>query len=67
MINFARINSTEKRQQNASSSGNSGASEYELQSEMLVLPVNSTTITTRDAKTAVIATNDHIKIVDVAK
>lgn len=64
MINFARINSTEKRQQNASSSGNSGASEYELQSEMLILPVNSTTITTRDAKTAAIATNDHIKIVD---
>ena len=64
MINFARVNSTEMRQQNMSSSGNSGASEYELQSEMLILPVNSTTITTRDAKTAAIATNDHIKIVD---
>ena len=65
MINFARINSTERYPQAVpSSSGSSGASEYELQSEMLILPVGSTTITTKDAKTAAIATNDHIKIVD---
>lgn len=38
--------------------------EYALESKMLVLPVNSTTITTKDSKTAAIATNDHIKIVD---
>lgn len=38
--------------------------EYALESKMLVLPVNSTTIKTKDSKTAAIATNDHIKIVD---
>ena len=42
----------------------SGASNYELESKMLVLPVNSTTITTSSGGTAAVATNDHIKIVD---
>lgn len=41
-----------------------GISEYELESQMLTLPVRSTTITASDGKTAAIATNDHIKIVD---
>lgn len=41
-----------------------GESDYDLESRMLVLPVNTTTITTKDGKTAAIATNDHIKIVD---
>lgn len=38
--------------------------EYVLEAKMLVLPVNTTTIKTKDNKTAAIATNDHIKIVD---
>lgn len=42
----------------------SGASDYELEAQMLVLPVNSTTITTKTGSTAAVATNDHIKIVD---
>ena len=42
----------------------SGASDYELESKMLILPVESTTITTKEGKTAAVATNDHIKIVD---
>lgn len=42
----------------------SGASDYELESKMLVLPVNSTIITTSTGGTAAVATNDHIKIVD---
>lgn len=42
----------------------SGASDYELESKMLVLPVNSTTITKSSGGTAAVATNDHIKIVD---
>lgn len=42
----------------------SGASGYELESKMLVLPVNSTIITARSGSTAAVATNDHIKIVD---
>ena len=41
-----------------------GTDEYALEAKMLVLPVNTTTITTKDNKTAAIATNDHIKIVD---
>ena len=41
-----------------------GIFEYELESQMLTLPVRSTTITASDGKTAAIATNDHIKIVD---
>lgn len=41
-----------------------GTDEYALESQMLILPVNSTTITTSDGKTAAVATNDHIKIVD---
>lgn len=46
------------------SSIKSGASDYELESKMLVLPVNSTIITTSSGGTAAVATNDHIKIVD---
>lgn len=42
----------------------SGASDYELESKMLILPVNTTTITTKTGNTAAVATNDHIKIVD---
>ena len=42
----------------------SGASDYELESKMLILPVNTTTITTKTGGTAAVATNDHIKIVD---
>lgn len=42
----------------------SGASDYELEAKMLILPVNTTTITTSDGGTAAVATNDHIKIVD---
>ena len=38
--------------------------EYALESQMLILPVRSTAITTKEGKTAAIATNDHIKIVD---
>lgn len=38
--------------------------EYVLEAKMLVLPVNSTTITTKTGGTAAVATNDHIKIVD---
>jgi len=38
--------------------------EYALESQMLILPVRSTIITTSEGKTAAIATNDHIKIVD---
>lgn len=41
-----------------------GYTEYELESQMLILPVRSTTITDSSGKTAAIATNDHIKIVD---
>ena len=46
------------------SSIQSGASDYELESQMLILPVGSTTITTKSGGTAAVATNDHIKIVD---
>lgn len=42
----------------------SGASDYELESKMLILPVNTTIITTKTGGTAAVATNDHIKIVD---
>lgn len=38
--------------------------EYALESQMLILPVRSTAITTKEGKTAAVATNDHIKIVD---
>ena len=42
----------------------SGASNYELESQSLFLKVNSTTVTLKDGKTAAVASNDHIKIVD---
>lgn len=38
--------------------------EYAFESQMLILPVRSTAITTKEGKTAAVATNDHIKIVD---
>lgn len=42
----------------------SGASDYELESLSLFLKVNTTTVTLKDGKTAAVASNDHIKIVD---
>lgn len=42
----------------------SGASDYELEAQSLFLKVNSTTVTLKDGKTAAVASNDHIKIVD---
>lgn len=42
----------------------SGASDYELESQSLFLAVNTTTVTLKDGKTAAVASNDHIKIVD---
>lgn len=42
----------------------SGASDYELESQSLFLKVNTTTVTLKDGKTAAVASNDHIKIVD---
>lgn len=41
-----------------------GASDYELESQSLFLKVNTTTVTLKDGKTAAVASNDHIKIVD---
>lgn len=38
--------------------------DYALESKMLILPVRSTTVTTNTDRTAFVATNDHIKIVD---
>ena len=38
--------------------------DYALESKMLILPVSSTTVTTKTGSTAAVATNDHIKIVD---
>ena len=45
-------------------SGTSGNSQYNVESKQLILPVESTIITTKDGKTAAVATNEHIKIVD---
>lgn len=42
----------------------SGASDYELESQSLFLAVNTTTVTLKDGRTAAVASNDHIKIVD---
>lgn len=42
----------------------SGASDYELEAQSLFLKVNTTTVTLKDGKTAAVASNDHIKIVD---
>lgn len=41
-----------------------GYTDYELESQSLFLKVNSTTVTLKDGKTAAVASNDHIKIVD---
>lgn len=38
--------------------------EYEVESQSLFLKVNTTTVTLKDGKTAAVASNDHIKIVD---
>ena len=46
------------------SSETSGNSQYSIESKLLILPVESTTITTKDGKTAAVATNEHVKIVD---
>ena len=48
----------------SSSGGGTTPPDYDLQSRQLILPVESTTITTKEGKTAAVATNDHIKIVD---
>ena len=45
-------------------SGGGEPDDYALQSQKLILPVETTIITTRDGKTAAVTTNDHIKIVD---
>lgn len=45
-------------------SGTSSNSQYNVESKQLILPVESTIITTKDGKTAAVATNEHIKIVD---
>lgn len=42
----------------------SGASDYELESQSLFLAVNTTTVALKDGRTAAVASNDHIKIVD---
>ena len=45
-------------------SGGGEPDDYALQSQKLILPVETTIITTRGGKTAAVTTNDHIKIVD---
>lgn len=44
--------------------GSGGYTGYELEAQSLFLKVNTTTVTLKDGKTAVVASNDHIKIVD---
>lgn len=44
--------------------GGGGYTDYELEAQSLFLKVNSTTVTLKDGKTAAVASNDHIKIVD---
>lgn len=44
--------------------GGGGYTDYELESQSLFLAVNTTTVTLKDGKTAAVASNDHIKIVD---
>ena len=64
-LNHIRINMLgEPKSPSSSSGGGSTPSDYDLQSRQLILPVESTTITTKEGKTAAVATNDHIKIVD---
>lgn len=41
-----------------------GYTDYELEVQSLFLKVNTTTVTLKDGKTAAVASNDHIKIVD---
>ena len=60
-LNHIRINMLGEPK---SPSSGGGASDYALQSKQLILPVESTTITTKTGSTAAVATNDHIKIVD---
>lgn len=44
--------------------GGGGYTGYELEAQSLFLKVNTTTVTLKDGKTAAVASNDHIKIVD---
>ena len=44
--------------------GGGGYTDYELEAQSLFLKVNTTTVTLKDGKTAAVASNDHIKIVD---
>ena len=44
--------------------GGGGYTDYELEAQSLFLAVNTTTVTLKDGKTAAVASNDHIKIVD---
>ena len=62
-LNHIRINMLGEPKP-SSSGGGSTPSDYDLQSRQLILPVESITITTKEGKTAAVATNDHIKIVD---
>ena len=62
-LNHIRINMLGEPK-SPSSGGGTTPSDYDLQSRQLILPVESTTITTKEGKTAAVATNDHIKIVD---
>lgn len=41
-----------------------GYTDYELEAQSLFLKVNTTAVTLKDGKTAAVASNDHIKIVD---
>lgn len=62
-LNHIRINMLGEPKP-SSSGGGTTPPDYDLQSRQLILPVESTTITTKEGKTAAVATNDHIKIVD---
>ena len=62
-LNHIRINMLGEPKP-SSSGGGTTPPDYVLQSRQLILPVESTTITTKEGKTAAVATNDHIKIVD---
>ena len=62
-LNHIRINMLGEPK-SSSSGGGTAPSDYALQSRQLILPVESTTVTTKTGSTAAVATNDHIKIVD---
>lgn len=48
----------------STATGGDGYTDYDLESQMLFLPVRTTTITTKEGTTEAVASNDHIKIVD---